>query len=149
MSSSHLFLGLPIALLVLFLELRSGFHSAAFLSHLSHGEAAILSANFHFIFCVSCSSYEPLHVPSCPMRQLCFSYVFDPVFFFNLNCIHFFIRVFFKCHFTIHVIFRLCALTIVAFVISATNFGDVNISLFFFGLNILLFNFFCIFFLSG
>ena len=29
MSSSHLFLGLPIALLVLYLELRSGFHSAA------------------------------------------------------------------------------------------------------------------------
>ena len=51
MSSSHLFLGLPIALLVLYLELRSGFHSAAFFSHhLSHGEVAILSANFHFIF---------------------------------------------------------------------------------------------------
>ena len=32
MSSSHLFLGLPIALLVLYLELRSGFHSAAFLT---------------------------------------------------------------------------------------------------------------------
>ena len=50
MSSSHLFLGLPIALLVLYLELRSGFHSAAFFSHLSHGEVAILSANFHSIF---------------------------------------------------------------------------------------------------
>ena len=50
MSSSHLFLGLPIALLVFYLELRSGFHSAAFFSHLSHGEVAILSANFHFIF---------------------------------------------------------------------------------------------------
>ena len=50
MSSSHLFLGLPIALFVLFLELRSGHHSAAFFSHLSLGDVAILSANFHFIF---------------------------------------------------------------------------------------------------
>ena len=50
MSSSHLFLGLPVALLVLYLEHRSGFHSAAFLIHLSLGEVAILSANFHFIF---------------------------------------------------------------------------------------------------
>ena len=58
MSSSHLFLGLPIALLVLFVELRSGFHSAAFFNHLSLGDVAILSANFHFIFCVSCSSNE-------------------------------------------------------------------------------------------
>ena len=59
MSSSHLFLGLPIALLVLFLELSSGFHSAAFFfSHLSLGDVAILSANFHFIFCVFCSSIE-------------------------------------------------------------------------------------------
>ena len=52
MSSSHLFLGLPIALLVLYLELRSGFHSAASFNHLSLGDVAILSANFHFIFCV-------------------------------------------------------------------------------------------------
>ena len=50
MSCSHLFLGLPIALLVLNLELRSGLHSAAFFSHFSLGEVAILSANFHFIF---------------------------------------------------------------------------------------------------
>ena len=52
MSSSHLFLGLPIALLVLYLELSSGFHSAAFFGHLSLGDVAILSANFHFIFFV-------------------------------------------------------------------------------------------------
>ena len=46
MSSSHLFLGLPIALLVLYLEPRSGFHSAAFfLNHLSLGDVAILSAS--------------------------------------------------------------------------------------------------------
>ena len=55
MSSSHLFFGLPIALLVKNLELRSRHHSAAFFSHLSLGEVAILSANFHFIFCGSCS----------------------------------------------------------------------------------------------
>ena len=50
MSSSHLFFGLPIALLVLYLELSSGFHSAAFFYHLSLGDVAILNANFHFIF---------------------------------------------------------------------------------------------------
>ena len=50
MSSSHLFLGLPIALLVLYLELNSGFHSAAFFCHLSLGDVAILNANFHFMF---------------------------------------------------------------------------------------------------
>ena len=50
MSPSHLFLGLPIALFVLYLELKSGFHSAALFSHLSLGDVAILSANFHFIF---------------------------------------------------------------------------------------------------
>ena len=64
MSSSHLFFGLPIALFVLYLELKSGFHSAAFFSHLALGDVAILSANFHFIFCGSCSSIESLHVPS-------------------------------------------------------------------------------------
>ena len=73
MASSHLFLGLPIALLVLYLELRSGHHSAAFFSHVSLGEVAILSASFHFIFCGSCSSIESLHVPSFPKRQQCFS----------------------------------------------------------------------------
>ena len=52
MSSSHLFLGLPIALLVVHLELSSGFLSAFFLNHLSLGDVAILSANFHFIFFV-------------------------------------------------------------------------------------------------
>ena len=50
MSSSHLFLGLPIALFVLYLELNSAFHSAAFFSHLSLGEFAIRSAQFPFHF---------------------------------------------------------------------------------------------------
>ena len=72
MSSSHLFLGLPIALLVLHLELNSGFHSAAFFSHLSLGDVAILSANFHFIFCESCSSIESLRFPSFPWLLQCF-----------------------------------------------------------------------------
>ena len=49
MSTSHLFLGLPIALLVLYFELSSGFHSAAFINHLSLGDVAILSASLHFI----------------------------------------------------------------------------------------------------
>ena len=53
MSSSHLFLRLPIALLVLYFELSSGFHSAAFINHLSLGDVAILNADFHLIFFVS------------------------------------------------------------------------------------------------
>ena len=80
---------------------------------------------FHLVNCISCAS----------------SYVVNPILFFDLNRVNIFIRVFIKCHSTVHIIFRFCALTIVAFVISAANFGDVNISLFFFGLNILLFNF--------
>ena len=35
MSSSHLLLGLPIALLVLYFDMSSGFHSVAFINHLS------------------------------------------------------------------------------------------------------------------
>ena len=50
MSSSHLFLGLPIDLLVLYFELSSGFHSAALINHLSFGDVAILIASLHFIF---------------------------------------------------------------------------------------------------
>ena len=69
-------------------------------------------------------------------------YVVDPVFLFNLNCIHFLIRVFFNCHFTVHVILSLCALIISTFVIGATHFGDVNFSILFFGLNILFLNLF-------
>ena len=52
MSSSHLFLGLPITLLVLYFEPNSGFHSAPFINHLSLGDVAILSANLHFIFVI-------------------------------------------------------------------------------------------------
>ena len=50
MSSSHLFLGLPIDLLVLYFELSSGFHSAASNYHLSFGDVSILIASLHFIF---------------------------------------------------------------------------------------------------
>ena len=49
-----------------------------------------------------------------------------------------------QCHFTVHIIFRLCALTITAFVISATIFSHVNNSFLIFRLNILLFIFFCV-----
>ena len=72
MSSSHLFLHLPIALLVLYFELSSEFHSAAFINHLSLGDVAILSASLHFIFCESCSSIESSHFPSFPWHRLCF-----------------------------------------------------------------------------
>ena len=97
MSSSHLFLGLPIALLVFYLELRSGFHSAAFFSHLSHGEVAILSANFHFIFFVGpvpatnlCTFHLVQSVSSASL------YVFDPVFFFNQCGINLIVGIVFK-----------------------------------------------------
>ena len=51
MSSSHLFLGLPVALLVLYFELISGFHSAAFINHLSLGDVANFQrlSPFHFL----------------------------------------------------------------------------------------------------
>ena len=62
MSSSHLFLGLPIALLVLYFELSSTFHSAACINHLSLGDVAILSANLHFIFCESCDPASNLRI---------------------------------------------------------------------------------------
>ena len=53
-SSSHLFVGLPTALHVLILVLWPGFHSAAFLAHVSFGSDVILIANRHFILlCVS------------------------------------------------------------------------------------------------
>ena len=47
MSSSHLFLGLPIDLLVLYFELSSG---AALINHLSFYDVSILIASLHFIF---------------------------------------------------------------------------------------------------
>ena len=78
MSSSHLFLGLPIALLVLYFEPSSGFHSAAFINHLSLGDVAILSASLHSIFlCL---------VPASNLRisHLFYGFhVFNPIFFFN------------------------------------------------------------------
>ena len=63
MSSSHLFLGLPIALLVLDFELNSVFHSAAFIHHLSLGDVVIFIANLHFILRESCSNIESSHFP--------------------------------------------------------------------------------------
>ena len=72
MSSSHLFIGLPIVLLVLYFELSLGFRSAAFINHLSLGDVAILSASLHFIFCESSSSIESSHFPSFLWDRLCF-----------------------------------------------------------------------------
>ena len=65
-------IGLPFALLVLYFELNSGFHSAAFISHLSLSDVAVLSASLHFIFCESCSSIESSHFPSFPWLPLSF-----------------------------------------------------------------------------
>ena len=71
-SSSHPFLGLPTALLVLYFELSSGFHSAAFINHLSLGDVAILITSLHFIFCESCFSIESSHFPSFLWHRLFF-----------------------------------------------------------------------------
>ena len=85
-SSSHLLLGLPVALYVLYLELSSGFHSAAFTIHFSFGRDAILSLDptsnlrvFHLISDFVCASF----------------YVFNPVFF-DLGCINFIIGIVFE-----------------------------------------------------
>ena len=67
------FFGLPIALQVLYHELRSAFHSATFFNHPSLGDVAVLNANFHFIFYGSCSNIESLQVPFSPKHQQCFS----------------------------------------------------------------------------
>ena len=143
MSSSLIFLGLPIALLVLYLELRSGLHSAAFFSHLFH------SVNSQFSVPISISFF----VGPVPASDLCIFhlvqciynaslYVINPFFLFNRSCIHFLIRIVFKCHLTVHVILSFCALTVSTFVIGATHFGDVNFSILFFGLYILFLNLF-------
>ena len=87
---------------------------------------------FHLVNSVSCAS----------------SYVIDPILFFDLNRVNIFIRVFIKCQSTVHIIFRFCALTISAFIISATIFCLVSNSFLIFVLNNLLFNF-CLFFSSG
>ena len=64
MSSSHLFFGLPIALSEMYFDLNSGFHSAAFINHLSLNDVAILIAGLPFIDCESCSNIESSHFPS-------------------------------------------------------------------------------------
>ena len=144
MSPSHLFLGLPIALLVLFLELSSGFHSATFFSHLSLGDVAILSASFHFIFFVSLVPATnlcafPLHLQCfffCIQSSLLLQSITSSASSSNVT-------------FTVHVIVSPCALAISAFIINATHFIDVNFSIFFFGPNIFVSQSSCISFLSG
>ena len=108
MSSSHLFLGLPIALLVLYLVLSSVFQSAAFLSHLSLGEVAILSASFHIIFCESCSSIESLRFKFFYDFFSASLHVFNPIFFFDRCVVNFFISIVFKRNITVHVIVSCC-----------------------------------------
>ena len=62
MSSSHLFLGLPIDLLVLYFELSSGLNSAALINHLSFCDSHRQSP-FHFFF-ESSSNILSSHFPS-------------------------------------------------------------------------------------
>ena len=71
MSSSHLFLGLPIDLLVLYFELNSGFHSAALINHLSFCDVAVLNASLHFIFFESTSNILSYRFPSFQKLQWC------------------------------------------------------------------------------
>ena len=94
MSSSHLFLGLPKDLLVLYFELSSGFHFAALINHLSFCDVAILIASLHFIVFVSLVPASYLLI-----SHLFYSFngapfnVFDPFFFFDLRSVNFFIIV--------------------------------------------------------
>ena len=138
MSSSHLFLGLPIALLVLYLVLSSRFQSAAFLSHLSFGEVAILSASFHFFF-----------VSLVPATNLCavhlFYGFFSVLFMYSIQSSSSIDVVSISSSAsslnerspTAHVIVSCCAQSATAFIISATHFIDVNFFNFFVGPNIL------------
>ena len=68
-SSSHLFLGFPIALLVLYFELSSVFHSTAFHQPSLTLFSAPVSISF---FCESCSSIESSHFPSFLWHRSCF-----------------------------------------------------------------------------
>ena len=91
MSSSHLFLGLPIALLVLYFELSSGFHSAVFNNHLSLGDVAISHRQSPFQFFLSlvpASNLRIFHFTHCIVGAP--SYVFDPIFLINLCSVNFF-----------------------------------------------------------
>ena len=93
MSSSHLLLGLPIALLVLYFKLNSGFHSAAFINHLSLGDVAILSASLFFLLLCLVPASDRL------ISHLCYGIVCAsflcclPIFFLNLCCIDLFVIV--------------------------------------------------------
>ena len=94
MLSSHLILGLPIALLVLYFELSSGFHSAAFIHHLSLGDIAVLSANHHFIFFASLVPASNLRLFQIFHGFVCAS--FNPVFFFSHCCVNFLVGIVLK-----------------------------------------------------
>ena len=137
MSSSHLFFGLPIVLLVLYLELSSGFHSAAFFLTIFHSVMSqfsmLISISF---FCVFCSSIESLHIPSCQLRQLCFFLCSQSNPLLRSQPCQYLYQ-------SLHQMsLRFCALTITAFIISATIFCLVIISFLNFMFNNLLFNVF-------
>ena len=72
-SSFHLFFGLPTALYVLYFVLSSGFHPAAFLTHLSSCQNAILVANLHFILLCVLTQHWILLFSSVPWLHECFS----------------------------------------------------------------------------
>ena len=132
MSSSHLFLNLPIALLVfvswtqIWTPLSSLFQSSFTRSS--------CNSQCHFSFHFLEDPFQVSNLCACHLVQCIYSaslYAIDPVFLFNRSWIHFLIWTVFKCHFPSHVIL------ISDFVIGATHYGDVNFSILFFGFNIL------------
>ena len=91
MSSSHLFLGLPVALLVLYLELSSGFHSAA---HSVMWRFSVPVSISFFVSLVPASNLCAFHLFH---GFICASfYVFNPVFFFNQCGINFNVGIVFE-----------------------------------------------------
>ena len=81
---------LPPSLPIYFV-LSSGFHPAAFITHLSSSEDATLIACLHFILLCFDAALDFLLFSSVPWLHLClFS---NPIFFFNSCCVKFFIGV--------------------------------------------------------
>ena len=149
MSSSHLFLVFRSFCWSYILNSAQGSIQQLFFNHLSLGDVAILSANFHFIFLCVVPASNPCMFHLVNSFSCASSYVINPIFFFDLNRVNIFFRVFIKCHSTVQIIFRFCALTISAFIVSASIFCLVSNSFLIFMLHNMFFQFFCIFFSSG
>ena len=129
MSSSHLLLGLPIALLVLYFELHSGFHSASLTNHLSLGDV-VLSASLHSIFLWVLFQHLIFSFPIFSMASVVLLfYVVYLIFFFNLCSINLFVIVTLKWHVAVLVVVRDRALSVFASVISAARVFGVFSSL--------------------